>query len=135
MHTHSSPPQSHHGDSNKVSGGTTAEADPIVNVHWTLDNKTALLHFLIDHKAEAGDGLNFKASVWNAAAAHLNPLTTKSGPKNDEKYKSKWTRVSANICFATALLVILSFGSLNLCIKLSIASSIYLVIHVTITHS
>ena len=53
----------------------------------------ALIDFLIAHKSEAGDGLNFKASVWTAATAHMQPVTTKGGPKHADKCKAKWGRV------------------------------------------
>ena len=53
----------------------------------------ALINFLITHKSEAGDGLNFKASVRTAATAHIQPVTTKGGPKHADKCKAKWGRV------------------------------------------
>ena len=91
MQTRSSPSQSVHSDSD---GALRANTDPAkAPVHWSAANETAFVDFLIAHKAEAGDGLNFKPSVWTAAAEHMRPLTTKGGPKHAEKCKAKWGRV------------------------------------------
>ena len=87
MCTHSSPPNSNHSKSEEASQVT--EADLTTNVVWTQKDETALIKFLIPHKSGAGDGLNFKASVWTAAAAHMQPVTTKGGPKHADKYKAK----------------------------------------------
>ena len=91
MHTCSSPPNSNSGDASRVTGA--ANSDLTTNVIWTQEDETALIDFLIAHKSEAGDGLNFKQSVWTVAAAHLQPITTKGGPKNGDKCKTKWGRV------------------------------------------
>ena len=40
-------------------------------------DETALINFLIANKDKASDGLGFKQSVWNAAAAHLQQVTKK----------------------------------------------------------
>jgi hypothetical protein len=94
MRTRSSPPNSNHSDSEEASRVTgAANADLTINVVWTQEDETALIDFLIAHKSEAGDGLNFKGSVWTAAAAHMQPVTTKGGPKNGDKCKAKWGRV------------------------------------------
>ena len=91
MQTRSSPSQSVHSDSD---GASQANADPAKGpVHRSEANETTLVEFLITHKAEAGDGLNFKPSVWTAAAEHMWPLTMKGGPKHAEKCKAKWSRV------------------------------------------
>ena len=91
MHTHSSPPNSDSGDASWVT--EAANSDLTTNVIWTQEDETALIDFLITHKSEDGDGLNFKPSVWTAAATHLQPITTKGGPKNGDKCKAKWGRV------------------------------------------
>jgi hypothetical protein len=90
MQTRSSPPQSTHSDSDHASQAVTGANAP---VHWTEVDESALVDFLIAHKAEGGDGMNFKPSVWSAAAEHMRPLTTKGGPKNARKCKAKWHRV------------------------------------------
>jgi hypothetical protein len=48
-----------------------------------------LINFLLDHKAEAGDGGSFKANIWNAAAVKMLKHTTKGGPKIAGKFKAK----------------------------------------------
>ena len=92
MHTRSSPAQSVRSDSDSTPDNAGPEPK-VPAVHWSQDNEIAFIDFLIAHKAEGGDGLNFKASVWTAAAEHMRPLTTKGGPKNPDKCKAKWGRV------------------------------------------
>ena len=60
MHTHSSPPNSNHSNSDGASH-TSIIADG--NVQWLLVDKTALIDFLVTNKDKAGDGLSFKQSV------------------------------------------------------------------------
>ena len=94
MCTHSSPPNSNHSKSEEASQATgAANSDLKTNVIWTHEDETALIDFLIAHKSEAGDGVNFKPSVWTAAAIHMQPVTTKCGPKHADKCKAKWGRV------------------------------------------
>lgn len=63
---------------------------------WTLEDETRLIQFLVDHHAEAGDGANFKSSVWNAAGEELSKHVAKGGPKTAASCKSKWDRVRLN---------------------------------------
>jgi hypothetical protein len=63
-----------------------------VAIHWTIEDENAFVDYLIAHKAEGGIGMNFKPSVWTAAA-HMQPLMTKGGQKSAEKCKAKWSRV------------------------------------------
>ena len=44
--------------------------------HWTSEDESTLLLFLIDHKAE-GDSGGFKKSTWNAAAINVNKNISK----------------------------------------------------------
>lgn len=60
---------------------------------WTQADESTLIWFLIEHKAEAGDGMNFKAQTWKAAAAELLKSTSKGAPKTAASCKSKWQRV------------------------------------------
>ena len=39
---------------------------------WSEDDITALLDFLLSKKATAGDGMSFKAVIWNEAATVVN---------------------------------------------------------------
>jgi hypothetical protein len=72
---------------------------------WTTDDESALIAFLIEHKSKAGDGTNFKSSVWNAAVEEMAKYSTKGGPKSANSCKSKWTQVCSSIlaeCFCIA---------------------------------
>ena len=39
--------------------------------NWSEKEEIELINFLIEHKAEVGDSIMFKASVWNAASQLL----------------------------------------------------------------
>jgi hypothetical protein len=41
---------------------------------WTPAEETALVDFLVDNKAEAGDGGNFKKATFQRAANNIAPL-------------------------------------------------------------
>jgi hypothetical protein len=60
---------------------------------WTADDVDAFVDFLVEHRAEAGDGANFKPSVWTAAASEMAKHTTKGARKTANACKSKWSRV------------------------------------------
>ena len=61
--------------------------------HWTLEDESALLLFLIDHKAERDSG-GFKKTTWNAAATDLNKNISKGGIKTADACKNKFWAVS-----------------------------------------
>src|SRR5271170_133672 len=63
---------------------------------WTDADESALLAFLLDHKAEAGDGANFKQTTWNEAAIKLGERPYKGGAKTANSCKNKWAKVSGN---------------------------------------
>jgi hypothetical protein len=88
---------------------STTEVDPVGKADWSVEDETALIDFLIIHKAQAGDGLGYKPSVWTAAAAHMLPLTTKGGPKAPDKCKAKWGRVRAYYLIIYLLLTVVNF--------------------------
>ncbi|KIK16369.1 hypothetical protein PISMIDRAFT_15853 [Pisolithus microcarpus 441] len=63
-----------------------------VQVSWSEADTITLLDLVVAHKASAGEGLNFKATFWNTAAAHLgNP--SKGAPKTAKACKDKWKRL------------------------------------------
>jgi hypothetical protein len=64
------------------SSQTTAYLDS-TRASWARADETLFLEFLQDHSAESGDGLNFKAATWTAAAMRLGAFRTKGGV-NDE---------------------------------------------------
>ena len=62
-------------------------------VSWSLAEEKAMISFLVTHRAEAGDGYNFKESSWSKVADHLRPMRTEGGVKTGKKCKEKWTWV------------------------------------------
>ncbi|KIK98463.1 hypothetical protein PAXRUDRAFT_134166, partial [Paxillus rubicundulus Ve08.2h10] len=59
---------------------------------WSNGDVTILVDLVIEHKAEAGDGLNFKAPFWNVVMAALSP-PVRGGVKMVKICKDKWKRV------------------------------------------
>jgi hypothetical protein len=58
---------------------------------WTAAEEIALLDYLNEHLAEAGDGANFKKATFTQAAIHIAPLL-KHGPEKDFKAcQNKWS--------------------------------------------
>ena len=41
---------------------------------WSIQEERELIDFLSNHKAETGDGANFKQAVWTQAAAYMSTL-------------------------------------------------------------
>ena len=41
---------------------------------WSIQEERELIEFLSNHKAEAGDGANFKQPIWTQAAANMSTL-------------------------------------------------------------
>jgi hypothetical protein len=66
---------------------------PKDNATWTPADETAFIEFLHEHKAAAGDGGNFKATTYEAAAAVLEAKRTKGGPKTAKSCSNKWNSV------------------------------------------
>ena len=98
MQTRRSPPQSNNSNSDDGKAGTSDLPSTSGTVHWTVEEEAILIKFLVVHKAEAGNGLNFKTSIWTAAAEHMQLHTKKGGIKTASKCKSKWARVSVKHC-------------------------------------
>ena len=63
---------------------------------WSPDDEKALVSALLERKAEAGNGANFKPAVWNAVALSMGK-PAKGAPKTADCCKSKWGRVSDSI--------------------------------------
>jgi hypothetical protein len=59
-------------------------------VRWFKAEEEAMVSFLATHKAEAGDGFNFKEATWSKVAAHLKPPRTEGGVKTAKKCTNKW---------------------------------------------
>ncbi|KAF8812912.1 hypothetical protein BYT27DRAFT_7085892 [Phlegmacium glaucopus] len=60
------------------------------SAYWTAPEELSLINFLIDHRAEAGDGANFKATTFQKAAKHLAPLLEHGAPKNAKSCGNKY---------------------------------------------
>jgi hypothetical protein len=65
-------------------------ATPIVaeKAGWNPAETTGLINFLIEHRSE-GDGVNFKTSTFNAAAAAIPPSWTIGPAKTGKMCKTK----------------------------------------------
>ena len=61
---------------------------------WNETETSALIDYLVQHKAEAGDGGNFKDATYNAAAEHITSLKTTGPAKSGKMCKTKWAAVS-----------------------------------------
>ena len=68
---------------------------PLMVAHWPTSDEAALIDFLVEHKAEAGNGFSFKGATWQAAAVHMAAYTVRGDPKTDRVCKNKWARVRA----------------------------------------
>jgi hypothetical protein len=73
---------------------------------WTPREETALVDFLVENKAEAGDGGNFKNVTFQRAVLSLAPLHERGAPKTVKSCQNKYATVS----FFNLILVI---GLLN----------------------
>jgi len=60
---------------------------------WNENETLALLNYLQEHIAQAGDGGNFKTSTFTAVAAAIGPLLTQGPVKTGKMCKTKWTGV------------------------------------------
>jgi hypothetical protein len=61
--------------------------------YWTDDETTRLVQYLWEHRAECGDGGNFKNVTFNTAAEHLASHPTLGAPKTAKQLKTKWQAV------------------------------------------
>ena len=60
---------------------------------WNDTEVVQLLDFLFTHRAEAGEGTNFKNKTFNGAATHVVPYLTHGPPKTAKRCKTKWASV------------------------------------------
>ena len=79
----------------------TPEASKVVNqrkaaAKWTAEEERALVTYLQQHTAGAGDGVNFSKTTFAAASQQLKKdfPHQKGGEKTSSTCHSKWTRVS-----------------------------------------
>ena len=117
MHTRSSPAQSEDGDTITIEPATGSKP----RCNWSEKEEIELINFLIEHKAEAGDSVTFKAPVWNAASQLLEKSRVKGGPKTSKACSDKWLRVrrtaledGTTSTFLFLFLFLLAQGALHL---------------------
>ena len=59
---------------------------------WSIQEEGELIDYLSNHKAESGDGANFKQAIWTQAAAHMSALYP-NVTFGANQCSSKWGRV------------------------------------------
>jgi hypothetical protein len=65
---------------------------------WKSVEETALVAFLHDNRAEAGDGGNFKKPTWLRAAQHVAQFSAQGQTKDMKSCQNKWTAVCFSYC-------------------------------------
>jgi hypothetical protein len=85
MHTRNSLPH----------GSQTAPPVPetTVKAQWNEEDEIVFIEYITEHRAEAGDGMKFKASFWTGAAKEMLAHSGSGGPKMASGCSSKWDRV------------------------------------------
>ncbi|TFK23132.1 hypothetical protein FA15DRAFT_571423, partial [Coprinopsis marcescibilis] len=58
---------------------------------WTEPEEDALLKFLVEHQAEAGDGGNFKKATFENSAASIAHLHQRGAVKTYKTCQNKWS--------------------------------------------
>jgi len=56
-----------------------------------------LIEYIAEHKAEAGDGMKFKASFWSGAAKEMVSHSALGGMKTSQGCSSKWDQVHTTL--------------------------------------
>ena len=64
---------------------------------WNDAETLALVNFLWEHRAEAGDGGSFKDTMFNAAANYIAKDWTSGAVKTSKRCKTKWAGVSPGL--------------------------------------
>lgn len=78
---------------------------------WTVAEETAFVDFLIDNKAEAGDGGNFKNATFQRAATVIAPLCERGAAKTVKSCQNKWASVSSSFqCNSCSLVCLPRFS-------------------------
>src|ERR1700761_7183319 len=70
------------------------------NAAWPLQDQRALLNYLVDRFAEAGDNGHFKTATFRAAAVELEKIRTQGGPKTHTSCLTKYRAVRDNVFYA-----------------------------------
>lgn len=64
---------------------------------WSSAEESAFVGFLVEHRAEAGDGGNFKTGTFQKALGHIAPFHERGGAKNVKTLRNKWTSVRLSL--------------------------------------
>ena len=67
------------------------------NTQWSEADEIALIEYITEHKAEAGDGMKFKASFWSGAAKEMLLHSTLGGVKTSQGCSGKWDQVHTKL--------------------------------------
>ena len=65
--------------------------------HWTPKEELALIEFLIENKAKAGDGCNFKAATFQKVTKAIAPLLHHGAVKTAKACGNKYCAVSPTL--------------------------------------
>lgn len=69
---------------------------------WTEADEIALIDYIMEHKAEAGDAMKFKSSFWSGAAKEMLLHSAFGGVKTPQGCSSKWDRVRSKLYFSVS---------------------------------
>ncbi|KAF8575968.1 hypothetical protein K439DRAFT_1623202 [Ramaria rubella] len=72
-------------------------------VAWVVEDDIMLINLLIDHKAEAGEGGNFKKSMWMVVAGVMVDQPSTGGLKTWEACRSRWIKLRKDYNLALQL--------------------------------
>jgi hypothetical protein len=64
---------------------------------WSEADEIALIEYITEHKAEAGDGMKFKGAFWTGAAKEMLAHSSLGGVKTAAGCSSKWDRVRTKL--------------------------------------
>jgi hypothetical protein len=67
--------------------------------NWSDEEVTTLVNYLYENRAAAGDGGNFKQTIFNAVAVEIAPLLKQGAKKTGVMCKTKWASVK-QVCIS-----------------------------------
>jgi len=71
---------------------------------WSEADEIMLIEYIAKHKAEAGDGMKFKALFWSGAAKEMASHSALGSMKTSQGCLSKWDQVHTTLYQAILLL-------------------------------
>jgi hypothetical protein len=71
---------------------------------WSKADSITLIEYITEHKAEAGDGMKFKALFWSGAAKEMVSHHAFGGMKTLQGCSSKWDQVHTKLSQTILLL-------------------------------